>query len=230
MNFIKCVFFLMQKPKLKGEIFLILYLVRHGESEGNKKGVIQGHQNFALTQDGEKQAQLVGEFFSTKLVDVIYSSDLDRAFVTAESIGEHHPLDIIKWEQIREIGLGPLEGKKRQEIYLQYPEIKDIQSILTTGIEGTETITEITERCFTVLEQLLAAHKGKNVVLVSHGGFISIFLMYLNHLENWHKFHRPFVISNTGVTKIEFKDSKKPIFHYINRNNHLHTGSFSDTM
>ncbi len=199
-----------------------LYLIRHGQSVANDGGIIQGHKEFPLSEAGQKQASLLGEFLASQSFDYIYSSHLMRAQKTAAAISAHQPLDVIKWEEICEIGLGPLEGKTRQEIYLQFPELKDeSKSILTTGIAGTETVKEITDRCHSVLEQLLSGHKRHNVILVSHGGFISIFLMYLMYGDEWHKAHRPFVISNTGVSKIEFLDNGKPVFHYINSDAHL---------
>ncbi len=204
---------------------MILYIIRHGQSVANESGVIQGRKNFPLSIEGKKQGMLLGQFFASKVLDSIYTSDLERAFETAKYISEHHPLDVIPWQSVREIGLGPLEGKTRQEIILQFPEVTETTSILTTGLAGTETIEEITERCKYVQEQLLTAHKRHRVALVSHGGFISIFLMYLMFGEKWNKIHRPFVIGNTGITKIEFLDSGKPIFHYVNKDSHLLLGN-----
>ncbi|OIJ14109.1 histidine phosphatase family protein [Anaerobacillus arseniciselenatis] len=199
-----------------------LYLVRHGQSVANDRGIIQGHKDFPLSELGQNQARLLGEFLESQSFDYIYSSHLTRAHETAKAISAHQPLDVIKWERICEINLGPLEGKTRQEIYLQYPELKaESKSILTTGIVGTETVEEITDRCHQVLEELLSGHKRHNVILVSHGGFISIFLMYLMYGHKWHQAHRPFVIGNTGVSRIEFLDDGKPIFHYINSDAHL---------
>lgn len=199
---------------------MILYLIRHGQSVANERGIIQGSKEFPLSKLGKKQAQLLGEFFASKTIDYIYSSDLSRALETALSVSNHHPLEVIEWDKVREIGLGPLEGKSRQEVLLQYPEIKEL-SLLTTGIVGAETVKEITVRCQYVHEQLLAGHKRHHVALVSHGGFISIFLMYLMFGEKWNDVHRPFIIGNTGVSKIEFLESGKPIFHYINNSSHL---------
>jgi uncharacterized phosphatase len=203
---------------------LILYLIRHGQSEGNERGIIQGCKEFPLSVAGQSQVKLLGEYFATKPIDYLYSSDLTRALATANAIGVHQPVDVLKWDKIREIGLGCLEGKTKQEIYLQYPQINQSGSILTTGLAGTELVPEITERCQYVLYQLLTGHMRHQVALVSHGGFLSIFLMYLMFGEKWNDVHRPFVIRNTGVSKIEFLENKKPIFHYINSEAHLLLG------
>lgn len=203
---------------------MILYLIRHGQSVANEKGVIQGSKDFPLSALGQTQAKLLGQYFASETIGYLYSSDLTRALDTANAIADHQPLDVLKWNKIREIGLGPLEGKTKQEIYIQYPQLNDSSSILTTGLLGTELIPEITERCKYVLDQLLSGHKHHQVALVSHGGFISIFLMYLIVGEKWNGYHRPFVIGNTGISKIEFTENRKPVFHYINNTAHLLLG------
>ncbi|PYZ96897.1 histidine phosphatase family protein [Alteribacter lacisalsi] len=199
---------------------MILYLIRHGQSEANEKGIIQGHAEFSLSKLGKAQARLAGETFADTHLDAIYTSDLGRAKETADAIAEHHPLDVIPWDKIREVGLGPLEGKTRDEMQKAFPDLKT-DSLLTSGIEGSELTEDITARCAYVTEQLAAAYSGKQVALVSHGGFISIYLMYLIAGENWPMLNRPFMIGNTGVTKIERRENGLMKFHYVNQTAHL---------
>ncbi|MBU8908891.1 histidine phosphatase family protein [Desertibacillus haloalkaliphilus] len=197
-----------------------LYVIRHGESTANRLGKIQGGQDYPLSPLGKKQADLLGQYFQDIQLDYIYSSDLTRANETASAIGSYQHTSVQKWETIREVGLGPFEGKSREEIELAYPEVRE-RSMLTSGVEGTETIEQLTNRCQYLYDQLQRAHKNDDVALVSHGGFISIFLMYVMLGEEWHQYHRPFMIENTGITLIEWKEGRKPLIHYINRNPHL---------
>lgn len=200
-----------------------LYLIRHGESLGNLQGKIQGTMDFPLSELGKQQVDLISSYCENINLDSLYSSDLERAHATATAIGESTGLPVQAWDQIREVHLGPLQGLSRAEIKEQYPEtVKN--SIITSGIEGTETIDELTLRCKTVLEQLQEQHSSDSVALVSHGGFISIFLMYVLVGEKWPDFHRPFVIGNTSVTFLEWMDEKEqPYLHYTNRTAHLDT-------
>ncbi|MEC2072389.1 histidine phosphatase family protein [Alkalihalophilus marmarensis] len=197
-----------------------LYLIRHGESEGNRLGKIQGWSDFPLSEIGKKQALKLGNFFQGIQLDYLYSSDLTRAHDTALAIGSEKDLTVHKWEKVREVNLGPFQGLSRDEIYEQFPEVRET-SILTSGIAGTESVHELTERCKYVVDQLKRAHKNDHVAIVSHGGFISIFLMYLMIGDNWGEFHRPFQIGNTSISHIELSRSGKPLFHYINRDHHL---------
>ncbi|WP_017729010.1 histidine phosphatase family protein [Halalkalibacterium ligniniphilum] len=202
-----------------------VYLIRHGESMGNRLGKIQGWLEFPLSPLGLEQGKKLAQYFREIPVDYIYSSDLSRAYETALFLGEMKERTVHKWEKVREVNLGPFQGMTREEIYNTYPEVRT-KTILTSEIEGAETIEQLTERCHYVVEQLLRAHENEDVVIVSHGGFISIFLMYIMLGEAWANFHRPFQIENTSVTRIEWKhDERKPLIHYINRNNHLDTYS-----
>ncbi|WP_216830789.1 histidine phosphatase family protein [Alkalihalobacterium elongatum] len=199
---------------------MYLYFIRHGESEGNKLGIIQGTKDFSLSGLGQKQAEQLARYLENQQLDYIYSSDLTRAYETASAVANRKQLTAHKWDQLREINLGPLEGKTRQEIYAEYPEVKE-HSILTSGVTGTETIADITARCHYIIDQMKLAHEGKHVALVAHGGLISIALMYILLGEDWHLHHRPFQIENTSISLIEFKSDRQPLIHYINKTIHL---------
>jgi uncharacterized phosphatase len=197
-----------------------LYLIRHGESIGNQLGKIQGCQEFDLSPTGKLQAELVGSYLGQTQFDAIYSSQLTRAFETAVAIAGHQNVDVIKMDKAKEIQLGPFEGKTREEIYLSYPEAKE-KSLLTSGVKGTETIEGVTKRCNELLSELLQKHQGQRVAVISHGGLINIFLMYVMIGENWHEHHRPFMINNTSISLLEWQTDRKPIIHYINSNKHI---------
>ncbi len=197
-----------------------LYLIRHGESMGNRLGRIQGWQDFPLSPTGKKQAEIVARFLADESFDAIYSSDLTRAYETALAINEYQNKSVTRWELLKEIGLGPLEGKTKEEIYKLYPEVKE-RSLLTSGVDGTETVETISSRCETVIEKLYTSHQNEKVALVSHGGFISIFMMYLMLQKDWAKHHRPFLFDNTGITYIEWKEKNKPMVHFTNQTTHL---------
>ena len=68
-------------------IMTLVYIIRHGETEWNLKGIHQGHKNSELTQKGKEQASCLGQRFkdSNLVFNSIYTSDLDRALETAKS-------------------------------------------------------------------------------------------------------------------------------------------------
>ncbi|WP_088036021.1 histidine phosphatase family protein [Evansella clarkii] len=197
-----------------------LYLIRHGQSEANLHGIIQGHADYPLSGLGKKQAAILGEYSASLKADNIYSSDLVRAKETAEAIADQRSLEVKTWPEIREVGLGPFEGRTRIDIMEKYPNLKH-ESLLTSGVEGTETVENITQRCREVIRLLKEKHQNETTVLVSHGGFISILLTFLMAGDEWPKMDRPFIIGNTSITKVEIDDTGKAKFHYINKTAHL---------
>lgn len=197
-----------------------LYFIRHGQSEANLQGIIQGHAEFPLSDLGKKQASLVGEWMANVHLDNIYSSDLQRAMLTAEEIAKHQPISAKPLEMVREVGLGPLEGKTRKQMSVEYPTLQP-NALLTSGIEGTETVEAVTQRCSSLVDKLLRDYNNKTVAIISHGGFISIMLMYLIAGDQWHGLKRPFVIGNTGVTKVELGDEGSVKLHFTNGMEHL---------
>ena len=201
-------------------VIMELFFIRHGQSEANLQGIIQGHAEYPLSSLGKKQASLVGQYLSSLKIHKLYSSDLSRAVQTAEAIADHHNLTVEQWSKIKEIGLGPFEGMTRIGITEKFPDLPH-QSILTSGVKGTESIEAITKRCESVWKHLVTNHKKETVILVSHGGFISIFLMYLMAKRQWASFERPFIIGNTSITKVEIDDTEMVKFHYINKTTHL---------
>ncbi len=187
-----------------------VYLIRHGESLGNLEGKIQGWMDFSLSELGLLQVQAVANHLKDIRLDYLYSSDLTRAYETAQAIGKVKELTVHAWDQVREVNLGPFQGLSRAEIYQRFP-VTEESSILTSGVEGTETIEQLTARCQHVIQQLQLAHKHDHVGIVSHGGFISILLMYVLTGEKWFTFHRPFQIGNTSITHIEWEVEQKTV-------------------
>ncbi|WP_176008622.1 histidine phosphatase family protein [Paenalkalicoccus suaedae] len=196
---------------------MIIYFVRHGESEGNKKAMIQGQSEYPLTQTGENQAKQVAQALHDVGASTIYTSDLARAKNTAKPIAALQGKKAVESTLLREVFLGPLENRTREDILTSYPHINQI---VTSGVEGTETIEALTERCHTQLKKWKKYHASETIIAVSHGGFISIFLMYLFAKENWHTLHRPFRIGNTGITRVRI-EGDNVYFDYVNNTSHL---------
>ncbi|RKL66151.1 histidine phosphatase family protein [Salipaludibacillus neizhouensis] len=199
---------------------ITVYFIRHGQSEANLKGIIQGHAEFPLSSLGEKQIKLAGKALSNVNIDHFITSDLGRAVKTCEAIAKHHSKKVESSQMVREIGLGPLQGKTRDQMYEEFPNLQP-NMLLTSGIKGTETLDEISNRCEKVVEKLLDNHAGKTVAIVSHGGFISIMLMFLIAGRKWHELEIPFIIGNTGITKITMEPTGHAKIHFTNRTDHL---------
>ncbi|MEW6095033.1 MAG: histidine phosphatase family protein [bacterium] len=157
-----------------------LILVRHGESTWNKLKRIQGAKNPRLSDKGIKQSQLLANRFNEMRFDAVYSSHLNRAYQTAKIlINSNTHICII--EDLQEIKLGVWEGKTIDQVSKEYKEIYDkwYQKPLEVKIPGAETILEFKNRVVRTIDGIKRQHPGQEVLVVTHGGVISIYLAHL---------------------------------------------------
>lgn len=162
--------------------YCTIYIVRHGESEWNAKGLIQGQSDSRLTQEGEKQAlQLAKELKRIKF-DALFSSNLKRAKRTAEIIALEHSLTIETTRALVERNFGKLDGKPtgHLEILARLQKSGDPQIYKSYGVESDE---EILGRMMKLIYELAVSYIGKTIFLVTHGSLIRVLLVHLNYVK-----------------------------------------------
>ena len=89
---------------------MILYIIRHGETEWNKMGKMQGKTDISLSEDGRKIEQKTADGLKNIKFDYIFSSPLERAYETACIIKGDRDIEIVKDERLIEVGFGLYEG------------------------------------------------------------------------------------------------------------------------
>ena len=183
-----------------------LLLIRHGETEYNKKSIIQGQTDTELNASGIKNAAKTAEFLKDYEFDHIYSSDLKRARKTASFIADKLDIEIKESKKLREIDFGDWEGLKLEEIAAQYPDNMEAWRIdpLTNGAPGGENLSEFAARINSFFNQLLEEHKGEKLIVVTHGGVIKIYLRDVLAVKSQN--FKQFQIDNTSLTEIKFYD------------------------
>jgi len=178
-----------------------LILVRHGESTWNKLKKVQGTRNPRLSEKGRKQSQLLANRFNGMVFDAVYSSHLRRAYDTAKILTKSN---ICIVEDLQEIKLGVWEGKTINQVSKEYKEIyeKWYQKPLEVKIPGGETILDFKDRVVRTFDKIRAQHPNQNVLVVTHGGVITIYLAHLLEMN----LNRVWSISlkNNSVTILEF--------------------------
>ncbi len=93
-----------------------LILTRHGETIENVNKILQGWNDTNLNKNGIQQAKQLAKRLKDINIDLIYSSDLKRAFNTAQEISKFHNCPLIKDKRMREINFGEWNGYKRKEL------------------------------------------------------------------------------------------------------------------
>ncbi|XVF17729.1 hypothetical protein REPUB_Repub10bG0148700 [Reevesia pubescens] len=154
-----------------------IVVVRHGETEWNADGRIQGHLDVELNEAGRQQAASVADRLSKEpKISAVYSSDLKRALVTAETIAARcGGLGVITDQDLRERNLGDLQGLVyREAAKLSSKSFKAFSSHRTDQDipGGGESLDQLYNRSTSALQRIGRKHKGERVVVVSHGGVI----------------------------------------------------------
>jgi len=119
-----------------------LILVRHGETEENKKGILQGHLPGKLTELGRDQAKKLALRLKDEKIDAIFSSDLARASDTTREIAKYHPnVPLFFVEELREKNQGSLTGKSIKEIDWSKP--RDTEKKELMAIRAKKILDEV---------------------------------------------------------------------------------------
>ena len=176
--------------------------VRHGETDWNIQMRLQGQADRPLNAVGEAQALAVGCRFVGERTDALYSSDLKRAWTTALAIGAEIGLAPVPAPEMRERRYGVFEGLTYDEARTKHPagyaafEGRNADY----DFENGESLRAMFERVTGKLKAIAAAHPGRNVVVVLHGGVLDIINRFVrgNSLET----PRDFLIPNAGINWI----------------------------
>ena len=158
---------------------MVFYLVRHGETDWNAEGIVQGNTDIPLNARGLEQAASAREEMKDVPLDVIYCSPLIRARVTAEIINEYHHVPLILDARLREREFGVYEGRP----YGEYPSRSFWNYEEVFHAEGAETIREVYARVYACLDEIRAAERGKCVMLTMHGGAARAVYSYFYKLK-----------------------------------------------
>ncbi|MCL4392301.1 histidine phosphatase family protein [Patescibacteria group bacterium] len=182
-----------------------IYLVRHGESEGNIGKVVGG--NPALTENGKKQAAKTAQKLKDVRFDAVFSSNLLRAKQTAEIIALEKKLAVETRDIIRERSYGSLDGTDAdkfgeliREARANLGKLAGAVKFHNTYPEGVENNIDLASRMITFLREIASAYAGKTVLVVSHGGIMRAFLIHLG-FGTYQNF-KSMDIGNTAFVKI----------------------------
>jgi len=198
-----------------------IFLVRHGESEANEKGIHQGQRiDTGLSKRGKEQAKLIAERLKDEKIEAIYSSDLKRAKETAEEIAKFHKKKIILDKRLREFDLGDFTELENRWELMQEHKKKESERLGIKRWEvsppGGESEWAHILRVKSFLKDI-EQHEG-NIIVVAHGGTNRIFFGVTGHtsMEKMYE-HKQ---ENTCLNIIEKNEGDYKV-HLINCTRHL---------
>jgi broad specificity phosphatase PhoE len=197
-----------------------IYIVRHGQTEWNLLGKTQGHGNSDLTPKGIEQAELLADSMTKYPIDYIYSSDLGRAYQTAEIIGNKLNIEVEKTEALREMNFGTWEGRIIKDIIEEDPELYKMwrNEPHLAKIPQGETLSQIKERTDAFIKEINEKYDGKHIVLVTHSLCARIMLLSFldSDVKNIYRINQ----ANTALNIIELRDYG-PVVMKMNDTTHI---------
>lgn len=151
-----------------------LFLVRHGETELNSAERYWGRSDVKLSVAGIDQAERLRDRLAVEKIDAVYSSNLERALVTAEIIASRHQLAVITCAELCEVDFGQLEGLNFSEISQLYPEVAKLWAERSTKLKypGGESLVEFNNRVSKFLSKLDKHTTGETILVVAHAGVL----------------------------------------------------------
>ncbi|MFA6946194.1 MAG: histidine phosphatase family protein [Pedobacter sp.] len=198
-----------------------IYIIRHGETELNKLGIVQGRgMDTDLNEKGRKQAEAFYQSYKHIPFDKIYTSTLKRTHQTVQKFIDNN----IPWTQypgLDELGWGIHEGQENtEELTAHFSKLVHQWRAgeLHHKFEKGESPMDVKERQLIVLEHLIEENNDQNILICMHGRALRLFLCLLTkqplaEMDN-------FPHSNTTLYKVRYDGKKFHIFDF-NNTNHL---------
>jgi broad specificity phosphatase PhoE len=166
---------------------LRLFLIRHGETEWNVKGVFRGRVDVPLSDVGVKQAEALGNYLSEVDFEAIYSSPLKRSLDTAMAIArfQKRRVDVIADERLIDISYGDWEGKLEDEVKKAYPDLYSgwLRNPHKVKFPRGESLSDVRLRLQNFINHLTSTHRG-NVAVVSHRVICKVLICMLLGLDD----------------------------------------------
>lgn len=147
-----------------------ILLARHGETDWNAAKRWQGHADRPLNKRGRDQATALAERLRETELANVYSSDLRRAWDTAQVVASSQGLEVQTMPELREVDVGAWSGLSRAEAEERYPEGFKRWRDGQPGWDDGETYEAMSERVLGAIQRIAADHPDRPALVVAHGG------------------------------------------------------------
>lgn len=207
-----------------------ILLLRHGESLGNSLKIMTGQTDIALSERGKLQASAAAEFISGQGIEVIYSSDLSRAYETASATALLCGLPVIKSSELREVYYGDFEAASMLDLREREGEAFSRYWTSDFGVyqfPRGENTAEAGERFYRECERIAKANEGRRILIAAHAGVIRSFwgiIMGIPRAELGDKISFP---TNASLSRVEYNGGKFTPISY-SENSYLEKIGFID--
>ena len=197
--------------------------IRHGESEFNRKGILQGTDDPDLSQKGIKQAEALAERLKDMPKAPVFSSPLKRALHTAKIFASKTDSGIDVIEELKEIDIGHFSTRTWDQVKTAHPELFQQPDVTfwelfgTNRIPGQERYEMMVERVEHALRKIENRSNGEHPIIFGHGGFLRLFIA---DQLGFRLLRESFKIDNTSVNLFDYADGRAT-FYRLNDIHHL---------
>lgn len=184
-----------------------LIFVRHGQSQSNLEKRFSGQHDPKLTELGHLQAEATANYLQDLGIEKIYSSDLARAYETAEHTAFRLGLEIIPSTRLREINAGDWEGKLYTTLMEEFPEgyHRWLTDLGRAHPEGGESVQELNARVRAEIKRIRTENRGKCVAIFTHATPVRMLACGWFGIPSEDAVKVPFC-TNASISIVEYED------------------------
>jgi broad specificity phosphatase PhoE len=150
---------------------MILYLVRHGETEANRKGLALGRADVPLNNRGLAQAEMIARALASEPLAAVYTSPLERTMRVAQAIAGRHGLQAQPRPGLIEMSIGEADGLTFSEMRRRFPDLLE-KWVSPEGPEspmpGGERLIDVQRRAWETVQSLRVVHQDESICAVTH--------------------------------------------------------------
>lgn len=187
-----------------------IVLVRHGQSVANVEKFFAGHYDSPLTALGFQQAALTARYIASHYkVDMVYASDLQRAYATGKAIADCFCLGVVKESSFREINAGLWEKMPYEQLPVLFPDSYSVwlHNIGKVKCDGGESVAQLQKRVVDAVFSVAEKHPDSTVVIATHATPIRAVQCFCEGKSLDEMKDVPWV-SNASVTELVYEDNQ----------------------
>ena len=199
-----------------------IVLVRHGQSEGNFVRAFLGHTDLPLTELGHRQAEATAKYVERYNIDMLYASDLKRAWQTAEHIAEHNQLSIIADQKLREIYAGEWEGRYVEDLAKEFSDDYSVwlNDIGNSRCTAGESFRGLYSRIICEVQRIAELNEGLTVCIATHATPIRC-VRLKTHGYDFDRAKELGWTCNASVTVVDVENGE---FSFVDEHHYEHLG------
>ena len=184
-----------------------LIFIRHGQSLSNLEKRFSGQHNPDLTALGHRQAEATARHLENAGIEKIYSSDLARAYQTAEHTAKLLGLEIIPTKGLREINAGDWEGKLYADLMVEFPDSYNrwLTDLGHAHPENGESVLDLKDRVYKTVENIIQENRGRCVAIFTHATPVRMLACSWFGIPAEDAIKVPFC-TNASISTVEYKD------------------------